>query len=226
METTSAIIVAGGSGRRFGQKKQFIKLAGKSILDITVGAFENRYIDKIVVVVPEENVAETQISLNKSGREVTVVSGGDARHNSVINGLKAAGDCNTVLIHDGVRPFVTEALIKRLIDGIGDADGCVPVLPVTDTIKTVEKDMVRNTVPRESLYSVQTPQAFRMEKIIEAHIRAESRKFIPTDDSILIEESGGMVKIVEGERFNIKITLPEDMILAEAIYAFQNRNGI
>jgi 2-C-methyl-D-erythritol 4-phosphate cytidylyltransferase len=226
METCSAIIVAGGSGKRFGQKKQFTNLAGESVLKITVKAFDIPYINRIVVVVPKEDIDEVQTCMKELGNKILVVSGGTTRHKSVMNGLNATGDCDIALIHDGVRPFVTASLIERVIDGTKEADGCIPVLPVMDTIKIVENGYVKKTVPRECLFSVQTPQAFKMERILNAHKRAMGRGYIPTDDSILIEETGGTVKIVDGERFNIKITLPEDFILAEAIYAFQNRNRI
>jgi 2-C-methyl-D-erythritol 4-phosphate cytidylyltransferase len=226
METCSAIIVAGGSGKRFGGKKQFINLAGESVLKITVKAFDIPYINRIVVVVPEEDIDEAQTCLKEFKKKIRVVSGGKTRSDSVMNGLSAAGICNIALIHDGVRPFVTASLIERVIEGTKEADGCIPVLPVIDTIKIAENGFIRKTVPREYLFAVQTPQAFKMEKILDAHKKAIGREYIPTDDSMLIEESGGSIKIVEGERFNIKITLPEDMILAEAIYAFQNRNRI
>jgi 2-C-methyl-D-erythritol 4-phosphate cytidylyltransferase len=226
METCSAIVVAGGSGKRFGGKKQFINLEGEIVLKIAVKAFDIPDISRIVVVVPNEDVNEVQACLQEFKNKIKVVSGGKTRHNSVMNGLNAAGNCDIALIHDGVRPFVTERLIKKVIDGIKEADGCIPVLPVTDTIKIAENGFIKKTVPREYLFSVQTPQAFKMEKILDAHKKAMGREYIPTDDSMLIEESGGTIKIVEGERFNIKITLPEDMILAEAIYAFQNRNRI
>jgi 2-C-methyl-D-erythritol 4-phosphate cytidylyltransferase len=226
METCSAIIVAGGSGKRFGGKKQFINLAGESVLKITVKSFDIPDINRIVVVVPKEDIDEVRTCLQELKKEIKVVSGGQTRHNSVMNGLNAAGSCNIVLIHDGVRPFVTASLIERVIDGTKESDGCIPVLPVIDTIKIAENGFIKKTVPREYLFAVQTPQAFRMEKIFNAHKKAIGKDYIPTDDSMLIEESGGTVKIVDGERFNIKITLPEDMILAEAIYAFQNRNRI
>lgn len=226
METCSAIVVAGGSGKRFGGKKQFINLEGEIILKIAVKAFDIPDIDRIIVVVPEEDIDDVKSFLQGFRNEIKIVSGGKARHNSVMNGLNAAGNCDIALIHDGVRPFITEQLIKRVIDGTKETDGCIPVLPVTDTIKIAENGFIRKTVPREYLFAVQTPQAFKMDKILNAHNKAMGREYIPTDDSILIEESGGTVKIVEGERFNIKITLPEDMILAEAIYAFQNRNRI
>ena len=226
METCSAIIVAGGSGKRFGGKKQYIKLAGESVLIITVKAFDIPGINRIVVVVPKEDIDEVRTYLQELKKEIKVVSGGPTRHSSVMNGLNAAGDCDIALIHDGVRPFVTASLIERVIDGTKEADGCIPVLPVIDTIKIAENGFIKKTVPRECLFTVQTPQAFKMEMILNAHKKAIGKDYITTDDSMLIEESGGTVKIVEGERTNIKITLPEDMLFAEAIYAFQNRNRV
>jgi 2-C-methyl-D-erythritol 4-phosphate cytidylyltransferase len=226
MDTFSAIIVAGGSGRRFGGKKQFVNLAGESILKITVKAFDIPCINRIVVVVPKDDVDGVWTCMKELGKEISVVSGGPTRQISVMNGLMASGDSDIALIHDGVRPFVTSPLIERVIEGTKEADGCIPVLPVNDTIKIAENGFIKKTVPREFLFSVQTPQAFKMEKILDAHRKAVGRDQIPTDDSMLIENAGGRVKIVEGERFNIKITLPDDMVLAEAIYAFQNRNRI
>jgi 2-C-methyl-D-erythritol 4-phosphate cytidylyltransferase len=226
MDTFSAIIVAGGSGKRFGGKKQFINLAGENVLKITVKAFDIPCINRIVVVVPKDDVDEVWNCMKELKKEIKVVPGGPTRYNSVINGLRASGDCDIALIHDGVRPFVTASLIDRVIKGAKEADGCIPVLPVSDTIKIAENGFIKKTIPREHLFSVQTPQAFKMEKILDAHEKAVGGDLIPTDDSMLIENAGGRVKIVEGERFNIKITLPEDMVLAEAIYAFQNRNRI
>jgi len=226
MEILDAIITAGGSGKRFGQKKQFSNLAGMPILQRSVMAFDLPLFRQIIVVVPEEDVAGTKMLFNGMKTKIEVIHGGATRQESVMNGLKAASGCDVVLVHDGVRPFVSYDLVNRVVRGMNDADGCIPVLPVTDTVKYASNGSVIKTVPREDLYTVQTPQAFRMTKLMEAHITTEGRHDIPTDDSMLIEETGGIIRVVEGDRYNIKITMPQDMIIAEAIYAFQNRNRI
>jgi len=226
MEHINAIIVAGGSGRRFGQKKQFTSLAGEPVLKKTIEAFDIPEIQKIIIVVPDSDITRTKEYINMNNDRFLITAGGTTRQESVFNGLKASPECSITLIHDGVRPFVTFRLIKRVVDGLSDADGCIPVIPVTDTIKLTLNGLVKRTISRENLYAVQTPQAFRYDRILEAHIQASSRADISTDDSMLIEEAGGIVRTVEGDRFNIKITLPEDMIPAEAIYAFQNRNRL
>jgi 2-C-methyl-D-erythritol 4-phosphate cytidylyltransferase len=226
MERINAIIVAGGSGMRFGQKKQFISLAGEPVLKKTVEAFDIPEIQRLIIVVPESDISLIKDYININNDRFIVTAGGITRQASVFNGLKASSDSGIVLIHDGVRPFVTRRLIKRVIDGLSDADGCIPVIPVTDTIKQASNGMITRTLSRENLYSVQTPQAFRYDNILKAHVQAALRTDASTDDSMLIEEAGGIVRTVEGERFNIKITLSEDMVTAEAIYAFQNRNRL
>ncbi|MEN6473196.1 MAG: 2-C-methyl-D-erythritol 4-phosphate cytidylyltransferase [Syntrophaceae bacterium] len=228
METVSALIVAGGSGSRFGQKKQFITLGGIPVLLKTVLCFaDNPAIDRLIVVVPAEDVAATTALISDITTEHTVVAGGPTRAASVLSGLKVALGSRIVLIHDGVRPFVGPDLIHRVIAGLAGCDAAIPGLAVTDTLKEASDNTVLRTVARRNLFQIQTPQAFITENILAAHKQASGLlPEPPTDDSMLIEEQGGRVRIVDGDPYNIKITLPEDMLFAEAIHALQDRNRI
>ena len=212
METVSALIVAGGSGSRFGQKKQFITLGGMPVLLKTVLCFAgNPAIDHLIVVVPAEDLDSTAALLSDITAPHRVIAGGPTRAASVLN---------------GVRPFVGPDLIHRVIAGLSGFDAVVPGLPVTDTLKEATGNRVVRTVSRRNLFQIQTPQAFSTEAILAAHERAFGQSDPPTDDSMLIEAQGGHVRIVDGDPYNIKITLPEDLLFAEAIHALQDRNRI
>ncbi|MBN2297145.1 MAG: 2-C-methyl-D-erythritol 4-phosphate cytidylyltransferase, partial [Deltaproteobacteria bacterium] len=140
------------------------------------------------------------------------------RRDSVWNGLQVLPSKGPVLIHDGVRPFVSESLISRVIKGLEDADACIPGIAVTDTIKEIDGEFIKKTIPRDMVYRIQTPQAFRYESIMNAH--TSSKTTDPgniTDDSTLVECTGGKVRLVQGDPYNIKITLKEDHYIAEAI---------
>ena len=214
-----AIIVAGGSGIRFGLKKQFLVLDGVPILKRTVSCFAaHPDIRSIIVVIPAEDREHAHSILGGISRSLTIVEGGATRQQSVWNGLMHAQGSEFVLIHDAVRPLVTPELITRVLDGINGFDACIPGLAVANTLKEVDRDIVVRTVPRTLLYGVQTPQCFRTERIRQAHEAARSRGVIDaTDDSKLVEDLGGEVKVVEGDPFNLKITVKQDMELAEAI---------
>lgn len=227
METVSAVIVAGGSGSRFGAKKQFTSLGGTPILALTAAAFDTHpAIDQIVVAVPAADLDRTEDLLRHVTTPLTVVTGGATRQDSVLRGLQAAAQSHIVLIHDGVRPFVAPDLIHRAIAGLEGCDACIPGIPVRETIKELAGHGTVRTIPRHALYAVQTPQAFHTARILALHRQAAGRTDVPTDDSLLVEEAGGTVRIVDGDPYNIKITLPEDLVIAEAIYAHQNRNRL
>ncbi|HOS98784.1 MAG TPA: 2-C-methyl-D-erythritol 4-phosphate cytidylyltransferase [Deltaproteobacteria bacterium] len=214
-----ALIVAGGKGLRFGCKKQFLEILGIPVLKRTVHCFEvHGGFARIVVVVPAQDIPEAQRMLAGSAVELIIVQGGETRQESVRNGLDRVRDGETVLIHDGVRPFVTRELIGRVIDGLAGADGCIPALPVSDTLKEVKDGLVHKTIPRSNLCCVQTPQAFVTATILEEHLKALHRGYSThTDDSLLLEEAGKTVRVVPGDPLNLKITFPEDLPMAEAI---------
>ncbi len=217
MGTINAIIVAGGSGIRFGEKKQFLPLGGIPVLVRTAQCFDIPPIDHIVVVVPQEDIPAAETMLRGLRIRYTVVEGGGSRQASVWCGLGQTQDSRIVLIHDGVRPFASSALIHRVLSGIEGFDACIPGLPMTDTIKEITDHSVAKTIPRSNVYQIQTPQAFFTDAITKSHEKAMRRQDVPTDDSTLIENDGGVVRVVDGDPYNIKITLPEDMVIAEAI---------
>lgn len=214
-----ALIVAGGSGRRFGRKKQFLELAGIPVLKRAAACFETHpRVTRIIVVVPDEDVPEAQQLMAGCPKELVVTGGGKTRQDSVRKGLALVGDGPAVLIHDGVRPFVRPELIDRVIAGLEGADGCIPGLALTDTVKEARDGFVVKTIPRGVVYQVQTPQAFVTRTILQEHGKAAGAgSGLFTDDSSLLEAAGLAVRVVRGDPFNIKITFQEDIPMAEAI---------
>lgn len=141
-----------------------------------------------------------------------------------MNGLEMTDGSGLVLIHDAARPLVTAELISRVTAGAARADGCIPALAVSSTIKEVREGVVTRTVSRANLFEIQTPQAFPAEIILEAHRQARKQgERAATDDSALVEAAGGIVRTVEGDPLNIKVTIEQDLILAEAILACRSR---
>lgn len=197
------IIVAAGSGLRFGSAKQFERVGGKRIVDWAVEEAEKHSLG-VIVVLPKGQA-------NGPGQ----VEGGATRSESVRRGLAAVpADATIVCVHDAARPFASPALYQRVISAVVDgADAAVPGIPVVDTIKQVnESNVVISTPRRETLRAVQTPQAFRASSLRRAHEHGGEG----TDDASLIEKIGGEVVVVEGEVVNRKITTPEDLEWAVA----------
>lgn len=220
------VIAAAGQGKRMGssEKKQFIQLQNKSVLYHSVQLFKAiPQIKEIVVVTNREDIARTKELLYDLA-PITVIPGGEERQESVFLGLKALQHVPYVLIHDAARPFSSQDLIKRVMNKAMETGAAIPAVPVKDTIKVVdEKREVVNTPPRQSLWAVQTPQAFRLSSIMDAHQRAEKAGFIGTDDSMLMEWQEQKVAIVEGEYTNVKLTTPEDLKLGESILEQRRR---
>lgn len=225
MGQVSAIIVAGGKGTRMGQKikKQYLKLKGKEVLAHTVGTFErSSVVDEIIVVTSEEDVAYVSELLCKTyayTKIKCVVPGGQERQDSVHNGLQQLSEtARYVMIHDAARPLVEE---ETLINGLEAARmhrASVVAVPVKDTIKVVDNQgQIVSTPARDTLWSVQTPQTFEVELIKCAHKWAKEKRIQGTDDSMLVEQMGTSVYVVEGSYTNIKITTPEDLIVAESM---------
>ncbi|MCD6570069.1 MAG: 2-C-methyl-D-erythritol 4-phosphate cytidylyltransferase [Deltaproteobacteria bacterium] len=218
MGSVSSVIVAGGGGKRFGARKQFLDLSGVPVIKRTVLAFDSYpAIHQIIVVVPEEDISMTNDMLMGFKKVYAIVAGGKTRQASVWKGLQLIKDSEIALIHDGVRPLVSHSLIGKVIDGIKGFDACIPALPVADTIKQVKDGFVLKTIPRADVYTIQTPQAFNTSKIIAAHEMANKKRSIATDDSTLLEEYSADIRVVEGDPYNIKITHEVDMLLAEVI---------
>lgn len=225
MEKVAAIIVAGGSGKRMGMgiKKQFIELEGKSVLAHTVSAFNScEIIDEIILVVGKEDkekVSEEMLSKYGFEKVSQIVEGGAERQDSVYNGLMAVSEeMQYVMIHDGARPFINKEVIERALQVTKEKGATVVAVPVKDTIKVVsEKFEVEATPNRSTLWSVQTPQSFEKQLLIDANAFAKEKCLQVTDDSMLVEAYGHNVYVVEGDYNNIKITTPEDLIIGQAI---------
>jgi 2-C-methyl-D-erythritol 4-phosphate cytidylyltransferase/2-C-methyl-D-erythritol 4-phosphate cytidylyltransferase/2-C-methyl-D-erythritol 2,4-cyclodiphosphate synthase len=222
----TAIIVGAGEGKRMGGPvpKSFLPIAGRPlVLRALDRFFLARSIEKIVLVVAgtemQRSQALMQSDLNLSHRPWALQVGGATRQESVRRGLEQLdSDCEIVVIHDAARPFVSASLIDRCVDEACRVGAVVVGVPVRDTIKVVsEEHWVQATPARNSLWEIQTPQVFRKELIVEAHDRAIRQAIDATDDSTLVEQMGKAVLVLQGETTNIKITTPEDILLAEAL---------
>jgi 2-C-methyl-D-erythritol 4-phosphate cytidylyltransferase len=213
------IIPASGTGSRFGLKtpKQFYRLEGKEILIHTLNRFNpNKRIKSIFVSTGKEyvNKISALIKKHKINKVENVCVGGKHRQDSVYNALKKI-NCkpdDIIIVHDAVRPFISDKLINKLMDESKKHDCVVPGLPLTNTIKKTDKNgIVIKTVPRENLWSIQTPQFFKYKKLIKAFELARKKKIIGTDEAALMEYAGFKVKVVEGESSNVKITTRKDV---------------
>jgi 2-C-methyl-D-erythritol 4-phosphate cytidylyltransferase len=222
-----AIIPAAGRGSRLGaaSPKQFLPLAGRPILARTLAVFDvSPAVDHVVVVVPPGDEARCRaIAVEPYGltKVRAVVAGGDLRQESVVRGLDAIEKAaSIVVVHDAARPLVTGDLVRRVIEAAAVSGAAVAALPVVDTLKRQSgRDGAVTTVDREGLWTAQTPQAFRAATFREAVRRAEADGFVGTDDAGLVERLGHPVALVEGERFNFKITRAEDIAFAEELLA-------
>ncbi len=223
---TVAIVLAAGSGSRMKTeiKKQYLSLGTHPILWYSLKVFQDcPRVDEIELVCganETKRCREEFVERYGFSKIQTVTEGGRERYDSVYAGLKAIKDCDFVLIHDSARPFVSEELLERILDALQKWPACVPGMPVKDTIKASDPDgFVEQTLPRERLWAIQTPQAFAYPLIRRAYdILAQSpdAALSITDDAMVAEQMlHTRVKLVEGSYGNIKITTPEDLILAE-----------
>ena len=221
MDKVSAIILAAGSGSRFGEKKQFKKLNGEPIWVYSLNTFvQSKCVDELIFVFPNdslETLKQSQVftSLYEKNK-IKLVSGGESRKDSVLNGLKAVKKINDIIcIHDAARPFIKSSYIKDSIEACREFDGAIIAIPATDTVKKADNQIIKNTIDRESLWMAQTPQTFKKEKLLYA-IKMSSRRNI-TDESMLMEEANFKVKLIEGDQSNFKITNEIDWELAKVI---------
>ena len=221
----TVLIPAAGSGTRMGSpaKKQFLLLDGMPVLAHTLKRFEDApEVTEIIPIVPDdelEHCLEKCVESQGLRKVKRVVPGGQHRQDSVYNGLRAVDPvAEYVMVHDGVRPFVTPDLIKELICAAKGCDGAILAVPAKDTLKEVAKDnIVKKTLDRKSCFMAQTPQVFRRDILKDAFDKAYAEGYYGTDEASLVERCGGRIKVVPGSYVNIKITTPEDMILAEAL---------
>jgi len=218
----SAVIVAAGKGKRMGLgfNKVFAKVKGKEIIALTIEKFyASSYVNEIVVVVSEDEVEFFKENILKryNFNNVKIAKGGEERQFSVYNGLLACSSSDIVLIHDGARPNIKDDMIKRSIDGALKYGATTLAVPVIDTIKIVEDGFSVETLNRNKLYAIQTPQTFRYDLILKAHENAIKNGIKATDDATLVEMLGHKVKIIEGSYDNIKVTTPKDILILELL---------
>ncbi len=228
MKTVAVVLAAGrGSRMKSDARKQYMMLRGRPVICYPLAVFEQcSLVDEVILVCGpgEEAMCREQITEKYHYNKVKkIVPGGKERYHSVYEGLKAAGpECGTVLIHDGARPLLDEAVIRRLLSAVKDCHACVAGMPVKDTIKlSGEDNYAAKTLPRERLWMIQTPQVFDYPLILSAHQKLMELESLPaqiTDDAMVLEYmTGQKVKLVEGSYRNIKITTPEDLPVAEAL---------
>lgn len=216
-----AIVPAGGVGSRIGSRlpKQYLTIDGAPVLVHTLRALGRaRSLDGLVLVVPAQRIGPTRALLARYRlpRVVSVVAGGAERQESVWNGLQATPlDVPWVVVHDAVRPFVTAALVERVLEAAQGPGAATCGMPVRETVKRVREAMVQGTLDREGLWLVQTPQAFRREILWEAHEKARRDAYSGTDDAVLVERLGGRVAMVTGVPENLKLTTRDDLRAAK-----------
>ncbi len=225
------VVVAAGRGSRMGtaESKQYLLLEQKPIILHTLTLFERwTGADGIVLVVGEQDIPRCQqwIEDSQLTKVKAIVPGGRERQHSVYKGLcQLPPDYEWVMVHDGVRPFVSETALQHCWDQAKRYGSAVLAVPVKDTVKIVnDAGLIQSTPDRRSLWAVQTPQAFRLDVLKQAHEAAERDGVVGTDDAMLIERIGGTVAIAEGDYANIKITTPEDLHFATR-YVEEKRKG-
>lgn len=216
------VIPAAGQGKRMnaGKNKQFILLEGVPVIIHTLRVFQKHSLcEGIILVINDQERDDFSLLLESYNinKVINIVSGGKERQDSVYNGLKVVSNEVMVLVHDGARPFIKLATIEKLLEVATIKGAATVAVPVKETIKRVEENQVKETIERASLWSVQTPQAFRLPIILEAHKRAKSEGYMGTDDASLLERLGQTVAVVQGDYTNIKLTTPDDLLLAKAI---------
>ncbi len=223
-ETNVAIIVAAGRGTRLGASlpKAFLPLRGEPLVIRALRPFEAcEDVHRLLVVVPEserERALEL-MHVARLSKLAAVISGGEERSHSVARALEVLSrdQVDLILVHDGARPLVTPAEIARVIEKARQTGAALLALPISETVKEVEGERVLRTVDRRRLYLAQTPQAFRADILREAYARAMREGIVAPDDAALVERCGWPVWIVRGSTRNLKITWPEDLLLAEAL---------
>jgi 2-C-methyl-D-erythritol 4-phosphate cytidylyltransferase len=210
-----AVIVAGGSGKRMGDVyKQFSLIGEKQLFLYPVERFLEYGVKRVILVVPEEKVSQIKEKTTLFNKKIKVIPGGKRRQDSVYNGFKETSE-EIILIHDAVRPFVSIELIDRVVKSVKEFGVCAPGIPVRDTLKIFKNDVILWTRARANLLQIQTPQGFRRD-ILE-HIVSLFSKYNFTDELAFAEKLNYDIRWVEGDPFNIKITYPSDMKLAQAI---------
>ncbi len=227
----AAIIAAAGLGKRFGEglRKQFQPLSGKPLIVYSIERFEeSKLINEIILVVPKDsiNYCQREIKDKFQFKKITkIIPGGKERQQSVKMGFNSvSSETDVVLIHDGVRPFVTARMIDEVIKESLNTGGAIAAIPVKDTVKkSSTKNHVERTLSRDALWLAQTPQAFQYNVLKSAYEKTENDGFLGTDESSLVERIGIRVTLVVGSQTNIKITTKEDLLLGELVFKERTR---
>ncbi len=222
MMNYQVVIPAAGQGKRMGagKNKLHIPLDGLPVISHTLQVFlSDPSCKKIILAInpDEEEFFSSMVKDLQAEKRVSFAAGGTERQYSIHNALKTADPEGIILVHDGARPFIRQEVIDRLVVQAEKVGAAITAVPVKDTIKKAVNMEVSETIERSSLWSVQTPQAFRISLLLQAYESAESEGFLGTDDASLVERIGAPVSIVEGHYDNIKLTTPEDLYFAEAI---------
>lgn len=219
-----AIIPAAGAGRRFGAgiNKAFVEILGRPVISWVLAAFDAcDRISEVIPVIAESDAERARELVDSSGfkKVKRIAKGGRERQDSVQSALRLIGNERaTVLIHDAVRPLVDSALIERCLDALPGCDGVVPGVPLKDTVKEVHEGVALRTLDRNRLVAVQTPQVFVLKTVLGAYeALAATGACLFTDDAAAVEAVGGRIAVVEGSYRNIKITSPEDALIAAAL---------
>lgn len=221
--SVGVVIPAAGKGVRMGgTRKQFRTLDSKPVLYWTVRLFdEHEDIDHIIIAAPEGDIEYVKGALDREGIETaySVISGGATRQQSVYKGIQALpADVNVVLVHDAVRPFVYKHMISEVISSICKEGAAALAIPVADTLRSVDNDQFQQTIPREGVYRMQTPQGAMKDALEDAFDVAEKNNWQVTDDVDILNRAGYAVKVVEGSSLNIKITTRADWDFACLIW--------
>lgn len=220
-----AVVPAAGLGTRMGGNtpKQYLTIGNLPLLVYSLQVFQQLgEIGEVILSVPaaDREYCWRKIVQPFGLEKVTkVVAGGARRQDSVRNGLAAiSGRPDGVLVHDGVRPFINQVMVRKVIDCAGKTGAAVVAMPIHDTVKRVDPSgIIQETLKREELWQIQTPQVFRYDWLVEAHQQAQEHQWDVTDDAALIERMGYTVSVVEGSCFNIKVTKPDDLVFGKAI---------
>ena len=216
-----ALLLAAGRGERLdrGGAKGLVELGGRPLLAHSVDAVEAcGAIEAFVVAAPAGGEDRAKVAAARSAKLLAVATGGETRQASVRTALAAVPETfDAVVCHDVARPFAPPELFERVLRALGDAAGVVPAIPIPDTAKRVEEGVVVETIARERVVAAQTPQAFRRQALEDAHAAADRDGVVATDDAALLERAGFRVVTVPGDPVNRKITVPDDLVWAEAV---------
>lgn len=230
-DTIIAIVPAAGFGTRFGAgtNKPFHPLLGKPLIVWSLELLETiEEITEVIPVLKEQDMDRGIEVFEKYGLSKVrrIAPGGKERQDSVYHGLKLLkGKAGKVLIHDGARPLIDGGIVRTTFKSIDGLDGVIVGVPVKDTMKEVENDVVKRTLRRDTIWAIQTPQLFLYSSLMKAYEKAYEEGFYSTDDSALVERNGGKVRVVMGSYANIKVTTPEDVQVAEILLKTGGKAG-